>query len=228
MKKIILLLCLAAGMSPVWAQNVNPPNRTLTSATQPQISVNFPDRVRKARIWVDGTEFTTYVQTQGNVVLLNPPYALDYGTHHVQVQADRQRAAWSFTIANNGQAYHPEYHQPGYNQPGYHQPGYHQPGYNQPGYSQPGYNQPGYYPGHTQPGYQSGYYPSPQPAYYPGYNQPGYNQPAYYPGSDPDCRPGQTGYVNRPGYDPRSGQYYPRYLDGAKGEWGHQTATKGW
>lgn len=125
MKKLLILLPLIIS-GPSWAQVVNPPHQTVTPAVMPVISASFPDRVKKARIWVDGTEFTTYVQTRDNVVYLNPPYALDYGTHHVRVETDRQQVAWNFSIVNPNERYGPRYPNRGQ---GYYNPGNSNQGY---------------------------------------------------------------------------------------------------
>lgn len=122
---------------PVWAQVVNPPNRTQTTSTQPTISADFNSRVDNARIWVDGTEFTHYLRTRGDSVTLVPPYNLDYGRHQVQLQTDNNRQlAWSFDIVHgyNNQTYYPN-------------------------------NNPNYYP-NNNPNNNPNYYPN-DPNYYP-------------------------------------------------------------
>lgn len=141
---------------PVWSQVVTPPNRAQTTSTQPTISADFNSRVDDARIWVDGTEFTHYLRTNGDTVSLVPPYNLDYGTHQVQLQTDNNRQlAWSFDIVH------------GYN--------------NQPGYypNSPN-NNPNYYPSNN-PNNNPNYYPNNNPNYYPN-NGPVYNDnQTYYP-----------------------------------------------
>ncbi len=137
MRKLALLFCLLLGL-PAMAQHVTPGHQSHITETQPTIRADFNTRIRNARIWVDGKEFTGQARTRGEAVTLVPPYPLDYGVHQVQVVTDDGRQAnWNFAIVQpNNQGYN---HRP--NQP-------YNPGYNQPGYSSPYSNQPHYYPGY--------------------------------------------------------------------------------
>lgn len=109
MRKLIFLLCLTFSI-PAWSQAVSPPDRAYTTSVRPTISADYNSRVRGARIWVDGTEFTRYARTSGDTVTLVPPYNLDYGTHHVQIVANNGRQTnWSFDIVRDDQAYRPGY-----------------------------------------------------------------------------------------------------------------------
>ncbi len=96
---IILVLLLTPS---AWSQELTPAPNSATSAARPTIQAVFRDDVGRARIWVDGREFTGDADHRGRRVTLVPPYNLDYGTHRVQVRADNnQRADWNFTIQRN-------------------------------------------------------------------------------------------------------------------------------
>lgn len=63
------------------------------------ISATFNQDIGRARIWVDGREFTDYADHRGRTITLRPPYTLDYGTHRVQVRTNYGRTAeWNFEI----------------------------------------------------------------------------------------------------------------------------------
>lgn len=212
-----MLLALLATV-PAWAQNVSPPNQSATTAVQPTISAAFPDRVHQPRIWIDGTEFTHYLRTQGNTVTLVPPYNLDFGTHQVRMQNNDQQLAWSFAIVNpNGsQAYNPGYNNAGYGNVSYSNGSYSNQGYYNPGNTtQCPSNGQAYYPASANTGYSNGGY-SNTGAYYPGYSNGGYsNSGAYYP-------------VNQPAYSGNHGNgqgYYP--APGANGQSGNCSTDNG-
>jgi hypothetical protein len=166
LKKLLLLFAFLVS-GPAWSQQVMPPNQTSIAATQPTISATFPNRVRGAKIWVDGTEFTHYLRTDGNVVSLVPPYNLDYGTHQVQVQADNgQRAFWAFNVVNGNQGYYPgnsnsPYANNGQACPTNNGTGAYYPAYPNGGYSNNGYNNNSnngyYYPSNNGHSNQNGY-----------------------------------------------------------------------
>lgn len=100
MKKLIVFITLFFTAS-AWAQNVSPPDRSQIQSTQPIISANFNTQVYRPRMWVDGTEFTTYLQVNGGTVSLAPPYPLDNGVHQVRVDGGNGlQTSWSFAIAN--------------------------------------------------------------------------------------------------------------------------------
>ena len=142
MRKLALLLGLLLNL-PALAQHVTPGHQSHVTQTQPTIRADFNNRVRNARVWVDGKDFSSQARTRGETVTLVPPYALDYGVHQVQIVTDDGRQAnWNFAIVapNNNQ-----------------------------GYNQPNYN-PNYNPGYNQPGYRSPYSNQPNPYYYPGYH----------------------------------------------------------
>lgn len=145
MRKLAILFSLLFAL-PSLAQQVTPSHQGHVTQTQPTIRADFNTRIRSARIWVDGQEFTGQARTRGESVTLVPPYPLDYGVHQVQVVTDDGRQAnWNFAIVapNNQAGYN---NQPGYN-PHPNQP--YNPGYNQPGYRSPYTNQPNYYPGYN-------------------------------------------------------------------------------
>jgi hypothetical protein len=103
MNKLILLFFGLIFTIPAWSQVLSPPNQSQINSTRPTISAEFNNRVRDARIWVDGTEFTDHMRTQGDSVVLVPPYNLDYGVHQVQIVADNgQQVNWAFAIVRNG------------------------------------------------------------------------------------------------------------------------------
>lgn len=138
MRKLIPLISLILSV-PAWSQAVSPPDRAWTASPRPTISADFDSRVRGARVWVDGTEFTNYARTRGDTVTLVPPYNLDYGLHRVQVITNNgRRADWSFNIVNDDRAYTPNY-------------------------------DPYYYPNANDPYYRDrdGYYQNRDPYYYP-------------------------------------------------------------
>lgn len=144
MRKLIPLLSLIL-TAPAWSQAVSPPDRAWTTSLRPTISADFDGRVRNARVWVDGTEFTNYANTRGDTVTVVPPYNLDYGLHRVQILTNNgRRADWSFNIVNNDQAYTPGY---------------------DPYY--PNRNDPYYYPNGSYYPDNGTYYPNRDPYYYP-------------------------------------------------------------
>jgi hypothetical protein len=146
MRKLIFLLCLTFSI-PAWSQVVSPPDRAYTTSVRPTISADYNTRVREARIWVDGTEFTHYARVNGDTVTLVPPYNLDYGTHQVAIETSNgRRTAWSFDIVRDDQAYRPGYDP----------------------YYYPNSRDPRYYPNNSDPRY----YPNNDPYYYP--NDPYY------------------------------------------------------
>lgn len=105
MKKLILFISLILTL-PSWAQQVSPPPQTATSAVRPTISADFNARVRDARVWVDGNEYSQYARVYGDTVTLIPPHNLGYGTHNVQVVTQNGRQAnWSFQVEDPRTAY---------------------------------------------------------------------------------------------------------------------------
>lgn len=101
MKRLLLLFTLLC-VAPTFAQDLSPSPNSQVIWSRPQISATFYQDVGRARIWVDGQEFTSYANSRGRTVRLNPPYNLDYGQHRVQVRTDFGGVAdWNFTIVNN-------------------------------------------------------------------------------------------------------------------------------
>lgn len=102
MRKFTLLLTLFLTV-PVLGQTVSPPPRTQTANPRPQIRADFDRRVDDARVYIDGIDFTHYVETRGDTVYLNPPYNLDFGAHQVQVITEEgYQANWSFSVVGSG------------------------------------------------------------------------------------------------------------------------------
>lgn len=98
MKRLLLLFAVLLTV-PALAQTLSPaPNSTVVEG-QPVISATFYQDVGRARIWVDGREFTDYADHRGRTVTLRPPYTLDFGTHRVQVRTSFGGVAdWTFQI----------------------------------------------------------------------------------------------------------------------------------
>ena len=75
-----------------------------TTSLRPTVSARFGENLSRARLWVDGADFSGQAQISGDTVSWTPNYNLDYGQHTVRVQASsvygRACAAnWSFQIA---------------------------------------------------------------------------------------------------------------------------------
>lgn len=100
MRRLTLLLSLLLSL-PSLAQNLSPGPNQQTNQSRPTISATFDRDVGRARIWIDGTEFTNSADHRGRTVSLVPPYNLDYGTHRVQVRTGYGATAdWNFQIVN--------------------------------------------------------------------------------------------------------------------------------
>lgn len=100
MKRFTLLLSLLLSL-PGLAQSLSPAPNQQTNQSRPTISATFDRDVGRARIWIDGTEFTSSADHRGRTVTLVPPYNLDYGTHRVQVRTNYGATAdWNFQIVN--------------------------------------------------------------------------------------------------------------------------------
>lgn len=98
MKRSIPLLMMLL-LTPVMAQTLTPAPNSATPAARPTIRASFSQDVGRARIWIDGREFTEFADHRGDTVTLQPPYNLDYGTHQVRVKtAYGQSAKWDFRI----------------------------------------------------------------------------------------------------------------------------------
>jgi hypothetical protein len=107
MKRLLFALLLLA--VPSLAQDLSPAPNSSVTAARPTITATFYQDVGHARIWIDGTEFTSYADHRGRTVRLVPPYNLDYGTHRVQVRTGFGGVAeWNFQIArNNNSGFNP-------------------------------------------------------------------------------------------------------------------------
>lgn len=86
----------ASGLTPA-------PGSRITS-TRPTISASFGENLNRARLWVDGADFSSQLQVSGGVVSWTPNYNLDYGQHTVRIEASSLFGAsypanWSFEIA---------------------------------------------------------------------------------------------------------------------------------
>lgn len=77
------------------------------TTTRPTISARFNDSLTRARLWVDGQDFSSQVRVNGGTVSWTPNFNLDYGQHNVRVEAYNNfgysyPANWTFEIWQGG------------------------------------------------------------------------------------------------------------------------------
>lgn len=77
------------------------------TTTRPTISATFNDSLTRARLWVDGKDFSSQIRVSGGTVSWTPNYNLDQGQHNVRVEAvnnfgNTYPANWTFEIWSGG------------------------------------------------------------------------------------------------------------------------------
>lgn len=77
------------------------------TTTRPTISASFSDSLTRAKLWVDGQDFSSQARVSGGNVSWTPNFNLDYGQHTVRLEAYNTfgysyPANWTFEIWQGG------------------------------------------------------------------------------------------------------------------------------
>lgn len=83
--------------------NFSPAGGTHVTTQQPFISVEVAPELRRPKLMIDGRDFTSQCEREGNRIGWNPGYKLDLGTHKARVEARNAAgqvtgADWNFII----------------------------------------------------------------------------------------------------------------------------------